>query len=155
MREVTGSTWTFQIIIIFILIFACFLTLVLSYSKAYTIKNRMLTVIEKYEGIDNDALGIINAFDNNHGYKTTNKCQVGWIGATDLNGGYEDVTESNKNNKYYYCFKESKTEHGKIKYNIQVFFKFNLPFLGDITTFTINGETKEFIGNNNRIKYNS
>ena len=49
MREVTGSTWSFQIIIIFILIFACFLSMVLTYSKAYTIKNRMLTIVEKYE----------------------------------------------------------------------------------------------------------
>ena len=38
MKTVSESTWSFQLIIFFILIFACFLTLILSYSKAYTIK---------------------------------------------------------------------------------------------------------------------
>ena len=51
MKAVSESTWTFQMIIFFMLIFACFLTLVLSYNKAYTIKNRMLSIVEKYEGI--------------------------------------------------------------------------------------------------------
>ena len=62
MKTVSESTWSFQLIIFFILIFACFLTLILSYSKAYTIKNRMLTIIEKYEGVTDESAKIINSF---------------------------------------------------------------------------------------------
>ena len=51
MREVSGSTWVFQIMILFILIFACFLTLVLNYNKAYRVKNNMVSIIEVHEGI--------------------------------------------------------------------------------------------------------
>ena len=51
MREVSGSTWVFQLMIIFILIFACFLCLVINYSKAYRVKNEVLSIIEKYEGM--------------------------------------------------------------------------------------------------------
>ena len=60
MKAVSESTWTFQMIIFFMLIFACFLTLVLSYNKAYIIKNRMLSIVEKYEGITSESLKIIN-----------------------------------------------------------------------------------------------
>lgn len=154
MREVTGSTWTFQIIIIFMLIFFFFLTLVLNYSKAYTIKNRTLTVIEKYEGITNESGDIINNFASEHSYTTTGKCPTGegWFGASDIynEAKYEEV-EENKN--YYYCFQEEKANNEKgIYYNIIVFYKFNLPFLGTIATYQIKGTTQSFEGNTLRIK---
>ena len=102
MKAVSESTWTFQMIIFFMLIFACFLTLVLSYNKAYTIKNRMLSIVEKYEGITSESLKIINGYVLEKGYSTTGKCESGWVGALDFNGNVEEAKESNK---YYYCFK--------------------------------------------------
>ena len=62
MRETIGTTWTFQLIIIFILIFACFLSLVISYSRAYAIKNEALSVIEKYEGVSTESGQILNNY---------------------------------------------------------------------------------------------
>ena len=59
MREVSGSTWVLQIMLIFILIFACFLTLVINYSKAYRVKNEMLSIIEKYEGVTPESVNKI------------------------------------------------------------------------------------------------
>jgi len=152
MREVTGSTWSFQIIIIFILIFACFLSMVLTYSKAYTIKNRMLTIVEKYEGIDSEAANVINSFASSHGYRSTAKCPIDedneWYGAINLDGEFEIANDSSR---YYYCFRELDAQNGQIYYDIMVFYKFNLPFIGEITTFKISTETKTFIGNENRI----
>lgn len=153
MREVSGSTWSFQIIIIFILIFSGFLALVLTYNKAYTIKNRMMSIIEKYEGVTTESLAVINSYVNNQSYNTTAKCPVEadevWYGTIDKDGLYE-VAESGK--EYYYCFHENKDEKsGKLYYDVVVFYRFNLPFLGDIFTYKISGETKPFIGNPNRI----
>lgn len=150
MREVSGSTWTFQMIILFILIFSCFLTLVLSYSKAYTIKNRMLTIIEKYEGVTDTSSDVINNFIIQHSYKTVGKCPEDWIGAIDLEGDYEKAKE---NRRYYYCFTDNKTAAGLTYYDVMVFYKFNLPVLGEIATYKINGETKDFKGSNNQIIY--
>lgn len=148
MKAVSESTWTFQMIIFFMLIFACFLTLVLSYNKAYTIKNRMLSIVEKYEGITNESLKIINGYVLEKGYTTTGKCESGWFGALDLNGNVEEAKESNK---YYYCFKENKNNKGLIYYDIQVFYRFNLPVIGNIALYKINGVTKSFVGSNDRI----
>ncbi len=157
MREAIGSTWTFQLIIIFILIFACFLTLVISYSKAYTLKNEVLTMIEKYEGITrntDEGIGsqeIINNYLTNNSYRTTGSCETEYYGATNLTGEYE---KAQSGRKYYYCFKESKLKSGNgnaIVYDITLFYKFNLPVVGEITTFRVDGRTNSFIGSNYRL----
>lgn len=152
MKAVSESTWSFQMIIFFMLIFACFLTLILSYNKAYIIKNRALTIIEKYEGVTKESIEIINGFMYEKGYNTTGKCAAGWYGAINLDG---DAEKSDGTKKYYYCFKEynkknnannQNNQKGLIYYQIQVFYKFNLPIIGNIAIYKISGETKSFIG---------
>lgn len=148
MREVTGMTWVFQLVVMFILIFACFLILVLNYSKVYGLKNDTLTIIEKYEGVTSESLGIINNVLKNKGYKATGTCPNEWYGVIDYDG---NVEKSVSGKKYYYCFKEE-GKKDNIYYNVKLYYKFNLPFLGELTTFTVNGRTNSFIGNNSRIK---
>ncbi len=155
MREVSGTTWTFQLIIIFILIFACFLTLVLNYYKAYNVKNEMLTVIEKYEGVTEDSIDIINNIIRDKGYKNMGYCpnneEEDWMGVDNYDGNYEKVQ---KGKKYHYCFRkvsQSREQKSGMYYYVKVFYKFNLPFIGDVVTFTINGRTNTFIGNPNSI----
>ena len=117
MKAVSESTWTFQIIIFFILIFACFLVLVLSYNKAYTIKNRTLSIIEKYEGITPTSAELLNDYISNKGYTNKGKCPDGWMGAINLQGDFE---LAKTNNTYYYCFKEE-SKNNKVYYDIKVF----------------------------------
>ena len=159
MRESFGTTWSIQLIIIFILIFACFLSLVISYSRAYALKNEMLTMIEKYEGLSKDdgnyegSATIIINYLKQKGYKEMGKCYVNgetWIGALDLdNISYEKATPGTN---YYYCYQEVKsTYNNNIYYNVRLFYKFNLPIIGDVTTFRVDGQTNSFIGNGNRI----
>lgn len=156
MREVSGSTWTFQIIIIFIFIFACFLTLVLNYSKAFTVKNEMISILEKYEGATNESLTIINNYLKENGYKTVSYCPDGWHGAINLDGGASSVEEADPNKKYYYCFIEGSATgqiytNGKTFNQIKVFYKFNLPFIGELVTFQVRGRTNSYIGSEDRI----
>lgn len=150
MREVSGSTWTFQLIILFILIFACFLTLVLNYNKAYNVKNELLTIIEKYEGVNEESLGIMNNYLRSTGYKTKGKCPYKdgeeGFGVLTLDGQYEPFNESNY---YYYCFQEAE-KRDEVYYNVTVFYRFNIPVLGEIATFKVEGRTNTFIGSNDR-----
>ncbi len=150
MKIVSESTWTFQMMIFFILIFACFLTLVLNYNKAYTVKNRMLTIVEKYEGITLSSQEIINDYISNKGYQNKGKCPNtgGWIGAVDLNGKYEIAKD---NNTYFYCFLKN-VNNSLVSYDIKVFFKFELPVIGSIANYDINGTTKSFIGAEDQIE---
>lgn len=147
MREVSGSTWVFQLMIIFILIFACFLCLVINYSKAYRVKNEVLSIIEKYEGMNGTSQGIINNYMKGETYLTVGSCPDGWYGAS-INS--ENIEEARNGQKYSYCFIDSYTSNNLVYYNIIVFYKFNLPLLGDIMTFQVEGTTESFQGSYNR-----
>ena len=148
MKEAIGSTWTIQLMIIFILIFTCFLTLVMSYSRAYSIKNEALSITEKYEGISSESGAILNNFLKENAYKTVGNCPDDWWGASDLEGDFNLVQN---NQKYYYCFHEISSKKEMISYEFRFFYKFNLPIIGDITTFKVDGTTNAFIGSDNRI----
>lgn len=51
MRNSMGMTWTFQIMLIFILIFASFLAIYINFNKAFKMKNEVINIIERNEGI--------------------------------------------------------------------------------------------------------
>ena len=46
MRESIGGAWLFGIVIVFIFLFAAFLTYSISYTKAFNIKNEIINYIE-------------------------------------------------------------------------------------------------------------
>ncbi len=166
MKNVSESTWSFQIILIFIFIFACFLTLVLTYSKAYTIKNRMLTIIEKYNGITTDSSEYISNFVSEHSYTGSGKCPEGWYGVKDIYEDVQDFELASDKERYNYCYtikdanRKSSSDpvgwdpsiQGKnVYYEIVVFYKFNLPFIGEIATYKIKGQTHDFKASNSII----
>ena len=146
MKESIESTWTVQSIIFFILIFAAFLSLVIQYSKAYLVKNEVLNILEKYEGAQSSK-EIIGNYLLDQAYKTKGKCSTedGWYGAIDYTS-YE-AAEEGKN--YLFCI-QKETTNNRIYYNVVFFYKFNLPIIGDITTFRVVGKTKTFKGADNQ-----
>ena len=153
MRESVGSTWTIQAVIFFILIFSAFLSLVIQYSKAYIIKNEVLTILEKYEGAESTKT-IIGDYVRNQGYKTRGACpqEPDWYGAVD----YDVYEKAVSGKKYYYCIKKnslktSKKNKYKYYYNVVFFYKFNLPIFGELHTYRVVGETKAFPGANKTI----
>lgn len=163
MKAVNESTWTMQIMIFFILIFATFLVLVLSYNKAYQIKNRMLSIIEKYEGVTLKSAEFINDYAYNKSYTNTGKCPSGWIGVTNISEDVssQDFEVADGKKKYYYCFRENVSDdtyllnnnvYYKVCYDVMVFYRFNLPVIGSIANYKIEGTTKSFVGSNDRIR---
>ena len=139
MREATGTTTTMKMALAFTILFSAFLAIAITYNKAFKLKNETLSILEKYEDEKKKSLGIINNYLKNNGYNTKGKCKDGEFGVDDLNLNVYESASSGKN--YYYCL-SNYTKNNRIYYKFNLFFKFNLPFLGDITTFNINGETK-------------
>jgi len=157
MRDAVGSTWIFSLVLSFTLIFAGFLVLALSYSKAYKIKNEMTSMIEKYEGITNTdasanhrgSLMIINQYLTNSGYSTMGRCPVGSYGANDLTANtLIAITNSNSREDFYYCISKSTVNQGKCStiFEVTVFYNFNLPVLGQLSEYSIKGQTNEVVG---------
>ncbi len=155
MREVTSSTWTFSLIITFMFLFSAFLALSITYSKVFKLKNEVLTILEKYEGLTSESHEIINNLLLTSNYKTTGHCKDVLYAEDDLNSNPQYIKKSEANKKYYYCLESSKTSNPNIKdkvyYDIKLFFKFNLPIFGELTSFDINGRTKLIKVNQNKI----
>ena len=144
MREAVGTTWIFQLVLVFVLIFAAYLALTVNYSKSFRVKNEVLTVIEKNEGLTNKALTTINNYLYTNNYNQKGRCPDGWYGVSDLTSmRYEEVA----NKKYYWCFYKNTGYHtsmsGRAYYKIKMFFRFELPMIGQITTFDVDGQTYE------------
>ena len=131
----------FGLVIAFILIFAGYLVVTLHYAKTFKLKNEVLTIIEKYNGISSStgystktsivgagnvyvpksAMGTINAFLSSSGYVTKGYCTnlTGtWFGVDKLvfstNGAGVSYSVENvrSDKKYYYCFSKKRRTTG-------------------------------------------
>ena len=164
MKQAIGSTWIFQLVIIFILLFVSFLILTLTYSKSYKTKNEIINIIEKHEGVTNTSVAIINNYLDQSGYRYTHSCpnpdtSPGWLGVSSLDT--DTLEKVVRGKKYYYCIrrhlnsqevKGSRAASNKNLtkyYEVQIFFKFSLPVVENIGTFTTNGTTNDMFRTNN------
>ena len=153
MRQTIGSTWIFQLVIIFTLIFAGYIALTINYSKTFRVKNEVLSIIEKSEGMTKNGVKLINNYLTQSGYKTTGKCpvQTGTIvyGVTTLSTEVSNgtVERAKADTDYYYCFSKYTGYHSYYKtrayYKVNLFFQFDLPFFGKLSTFNVDGQTSE------------
>ncbi len=144
MRQAIGGTWLIQLMILFILLFAGYIILTLNYSKTIKVKNEVVSIIEKYEGLNTQSIELINSYLLASSYVSTGTCQSGMgIYATDdYSGSYLEPAEAGK--RYHYCIKKYKGANTSYYYQVTVFYKFNLPVLGDISTFTVKGTSMNF-----------
>jgi hypothetical protein len=165
MREAIGSTWIYQLVVIFILLFVAFLILSLTFSKNYKTKNELINIIEKYEGVNDQSVRIINSYLTQTGNRVRGKCpsadNTTWLAAPSLNS--TQLVTPQANERYFYCVNKKwskstyKVDKGKnskdivvknkMFYQIKIFFRFNLPIIGNIYTFTVDGTTNDIFAN--------
>ena len=144
MRESIGGTWITQLVMVMMFVFVAFLALSVNYSKAFRVKNQMISIIEKNEGIDNETIKMINNYLKNNNQVQKGSCPSGYYGVNLDNTTYELAIGSKK---YNYCF--AKTSSSTLNfskrsyYDVKLFLKFNLPVVGDIFVFKIDGQTKD------------
>lgn len=95
MRESIGSTFLYNIIIIFIMIVFAILAATLTYYKAFKVNTRIINSIEKFEGYNSLSISEINNTLQTIGYMTKNnhKCP------STKNGGQLQTEDEN----FRYC----------------------------------------------------
>ncbi len=151
MREAMGGTWLFGIVIVFIVLFASFLTYSISYTRAFNIKNQIIDLIEQHEGFttskildlknasdeqlqqDNsvEALTFLKIKNAGYNYSTTENivCENGQSAMT---GGYcltKVCTNNNKKENTYYKV----TTYVAVQFPIFNFI-FKIPVTGETRT---------------------
>ena len=148
MREAIGGTWLFGLVITFIVFFASFLAVSINYAKSFTVKNNLVDLITKYEGNNPCARKKMGNYLKQVGYLVTGSCPEKKEDGTCLYIGYNQNGEKllNQNSKAYFWISEDNNDGtislGKEYYRVVVFFKIDLPVIGDLVTFPIKGETE-------------
>ena len=145
MKGSITTSQTFRYILLFTLLFTGFLALAITYNKVYKMKNEVISIIEKYEGISSNqkTLEIVNNYLESNGYNVTGQCDADEHGIIDLTNPVPE--DASPGNRYFYCLSSEvhPGENGaKIYYDVKLFFKFNLPFIGELFTFQVAGESK-------------
>ena len=136
MREAIGGTWLYSIVIVFIVLFTSYLAVSVNYSKAFKVKDRIITIIENNEGLNSDSRDLISDYLSSNGYFVYGSCSKG-------EKGYEQ--SNSLDSKYKYCVSKKESGTGtyrKTYYKVKVFFRIDLPIIGNFFTFPVSGETK-------------
>lgn len=153
MRQTIGATWVFQLVLIFTLIFAAYIALTINYSKSFKVKNEVLSIVEKSQGFTDDGIKLVNNYLSSSGYKTQGKCKLSneaityGVTTLDFNASANSAEKAQAGKNYYYCFTKISNYHSYYKtrayYRVQLFFRFDLPVLGDIYSFDVDGMSSE------------
>ena len=145
MRESLGGAMLLNLVVIFAGLVIVFFVSILSYSKAYRVKNRIIEVIEKYEKYDNNTQKEIMSDLKNAGYSASNPTKCDSIRENLIETKYDNKKLSlvNLNNSgYNYCVFESTNSENGNYYVVVTFVHFEFPIIGDVLTFPVYGETK-------------
>ncbi len=147
MKEAISTYWITAIFITFIVLFTGYLCLSINMNKAYKVKNEIINIIQKNNGLDDQALGQIQNYMTKVGYRTTGQCSndsqdigYGMNGTTGDSSGLfcaRPVWFGYENN----LFGETQFPDSAY-YSIKVFFSIDLPVVRRFFTFQIKGSTK-------------
>lgn len=168
MKESIGGISIFQIVIVFILLFAAIMSLTINHSKAFAVKDEIINILERESAasINNKKLSdstikeVVEALEKG-GYRNVGSCPSDYIGY-DRKGAevtrnasfcvrpvlvseeYEyTVKEVCKNNK---CVISKGGFPTMVYYDIKLFYQLDIPIIRNILNFTVNGSTKVMFG---------
>lgn len=141
MRDAFGGAFTIKLMLVFLILYVSFICVALNYARAFRVKNRIINIIEQYEGYsENSALDVmINNYLNNTGYyisynntkkvdtqKSVSSCGQDFPGFASGRG---------------YCIVEI-DEGSSTYYRVETYMKFTLPIINANFPIAIRGETR-------------
>lgn len=148
MKESIGGVSLFNIVIVFVLLFAGYISLSINYSKAYNVKNEILNIIKNQGGVctssnrDSNNCYLfaeqITDYFNEANYRSTGTCDDGWV-------GYDREGQINNRNSAF-CVRGIRANSNSelpnaLYYQVKVFYQLDLPLISSIVEFSIYGET--------------
>lgn len=150
MKEAIGGISIFQIVIAFIILFTGYICLSVNYSKAYSVKNELLTIIKNQGGVctddENNVLCqnfklLISNYLQQSGYRSMGTCDTDWEGFK------RDGTHVSKGEKAAFCVRGVNIADSEsqlptaVYYEVEVFYQVDLPIISGLFNFSVKGET--------------
>ena len=140
MQEATGQASLMNIMLTIIGILIILLTGSIAYSKAFRVKEKIIDIVEKYNGYDKDSKKEIEDMLTNLGYRTLNAIQ------------YKNFCNSKKFDNFdldssaipdhMYCVYKRDLGNNSYYYKIVAYMYFDIPVVGNYIQIPISGETK-------------
>lgn len=135
MREATGNTFVYNIVIAMVLLAMLVLVASLSYSKGFKAKNKIIAIIEENRGYDDVAMKNIDKLLKESGYRPKS---VYSINSCPIRRGKQLLEESNN---HMYCVYANTSERG-MYYSVTIYIRFEIPLLSGLLEFPVSGDTK-------------
>lgn len=144
MRDAFGGIVNISMIVVFLVIVSGYLAFNVSYTKAFRVKNKIITTIEQYEGNCNDTSdcsGIIDKYIQNIGYSPYEYIQV------TATPGCTRIHEPSKNGYYIErCPANGVEDNQKVYYKVITFIDINIPIVNKVMSgmnvFRVSGNSK-------------
>ena len=148
MKEAISNSLIFTLVITFLFIFVILFAGSTAYTKAFKVKNRIISIIEKNDGYNGTAVNEINLALKDAGYKISlnnaDKCQ------SEINNRFKNTNQAYKhistgNSSYRYCIAEFTVSTPAIQgkyYAVIAYMYFEVPLIGAHLEFPVYGETK-------------
>lgn len=159
MRESIGGTWLTGIVITFLALFAAFLTYSISYTKAFRVKNAIISAIEETEGFvmaengKNQISEVINASDEKlveNGsteakiFRMIRKVGYNYTAVDSCDDEENGVMIPSLGEQYGYCVKKycvSTENNNGVYYKITTYIALKIPIINFSVKIPIQGET--------------
>ena len=140
MRESLGGSMLLTLVVIFTSIVILFFVGIIAYSKAYKAKNKIIEVIERYDGNItthfNDVIDPISEAMRLMGYRVSKPTNCG----KDSSSG---SCNNLNNSEYNYCICEQPSASaGGSTFEVITYVQFDFPIIGDLLTIPVKGETR-------------
>lgn len=140
MRESIGGSFLLYIVIFFIGVIILFFASIMSYSKAYRVKNRIINVVES-SGCSTTESDIISTIDSDlkdagYTYTTAGKCN--------FNNECQNFNTKFPNNgeNFNYCICKIDNGNNGFYYEVITFTEFEFPIIKDVIRSNVHGESK-------------
>lgn len=145
MKESFGALSITTIFVTLIILFSGYLCISVNQTKAYNVKNELVNIIQRHNGVDGSTIEEIAGHLNEVSYRSLGSCdEEDGIGYT-LSGG-RSQTKAN------YCIKcvninvnlndPYKQFPNASYYKVKVFFSLDLPIINNVFNFSLSGTTK-------------
>ena len=149
MRDAFGGLMNMVIIVVFLVLVSGYLAFNVNYTKAFRVKNKIITTIEQYEGACEPG-------------NPSNKCNQGikdYMKSVGYNASSLQINDYECNDSY--CIKriEAETDAGNVDLKKKVYYKvttaivIDIPIINKImpqlSIFQVSGTTKAFVPSSN------
>lgn len=135
MNQAFGGAFLIKIALLFLAIYIFILGFAINYAKVFTVKNRIINLIEQYEGFDEGDEIFMGEIKTE-----ITKLHYQGIVSDDIPGG--DCV--NLNYRRYYCIERFEASNDMFYYKVRTYIQFDIPVVKEVAVgiIPITGETR-------------